>query len=147
MHIELLWYARPAASIATHQDVQPADLATQSQPSMLHASAEKRQARSFAKRTRLAMHLLPCHLTCKRGCNQCSCAINRNSLGCCQQGSGLFVHSIVIHSNMIAIMLYRFESDVRLLNGLSKHGFRHAHRGVTSMQAVARLRKQVRRNQ
>ena len=29
--------------IATHQDVQPADLATQSQPSMLHASAEKRK--------------------------------------------------------------------------------------------------------
>ena len=45
-------------------------------------------------------------------------------------------------------MLYLFESDVRLLNGLSKHGFTHApDRGVTSMQAVARLRKLVRQSE
>ena len=37
---------------------------------------------------------------------------------------------------------------VRLPNGLSMHGFTHApDRGVTSMQAVVRLRKLVRRTQ
>ena len=57
------------------------------------------------------------------------------------------MHSIARHSNMIAIMLYRFESDVQLL-ALLKHGITHApDRGVTSVQAVVRLRKLVRRTQ
>ena len=61
---------------------------------------------------------------------------------------GDVVHSIARHSNMIAIMLCRFESDVRLLNALLKHGVTHApDRGVTSVQAVARLRKPGRRTQ
>ena len=61
---------------------------------------------------------------------------------------GDVVHSIARHSNMIAIMLYRFESDVRLLDALLKHGITHApDRGVTSVQAVVRLRKLVRRTQ
>ena len=59
--------------------------------------------------------------------------------------TGDVAHSIVVHSNMIAIMLYRFESAVRLLKRLSKHGIRHApDRGVTSMQVLAKLRKLVR---
>ena len=61
---------------------------------------------------------------------------------------GDVVHSIARHSNMIAIMLYRFESDVRLLDALLMHGITHApDRGVTSVQAVVRLRKLVRRTQ
>ena len=57
------------------------------------------------------------------------------------------VRSIARHSNMIAIMLYKFKSDVRQLNALL-NGITHApDRGVTSVQAVARLRKPVRRTQ
>ena len=72
-----------------------------------HIMLTDQTSTSVRKANEACYALLPCHLTCRRGCNQCSCEF--------QSQLGDVVHSIVLHSNMIAIMLDRFESDVSQL--------------------------------